>query len=277
MIALSGGKVSLATGCKSIALVSSLLIVFPSRLSDLIKPVYLLERAGLNLSAGFSILFFERTLDVFVLLGMLAILILGQSTVVGDDILRSATFLGVLGFALIVLIGALAVRPRLLKRAAGVLPLLGFRRSVTQFVAALSDTASAPVIARGGVLSLLAWANSYLIFYVYLVSLNTPDAGISIDAMSVLLVFVAGALGLFVTVTPGGIGTYELAIALALSTFGIPLAEGLVHGLILRVIVLFPNLVLLVYIIAYDGLGLRKLFDRISQMRRSRIDEGDAS
>lgn len=265
----------MATGCKSIALVSSLLIVFPSRLSDLIKPVYLSERAGLDLSAGFSILFYERALDVFVLLGMLVLLVLGQGTAAGDGILRSTTLLSFIGLALIALIGVLIVRPALLQRAARGLPLPGLRHMATQFLSVLSDTSRAPVVAWAGVLSLLAWANSYLIFYVYLVSLNTPDSSISVDALSVLLVFVAGALGLFVTVTPGGIGTYELAIALALSTCGVPITEGLIHGLLLRVIVLLPNLLLLIYVVAYDGLGLRSLYYRIGQMRRARMDAGN--
>ncbi len=268
MQVLSEGRVSLATGSKSIALVASLLIVFPSRLSDLVKPVYLLERASLELSKGFSILFYERALDVFVLLGMLAILIFAQGAARDEALIGSTTLLSALAVTLVLVFSLLIFAPNALVRAVQNLPFDGLKRMTIQFLYALTN--STPVLTKAGVLSVIVWANSYLIFYVYLVHLNTEGTTAQIGALAVLLVFIAGALGLFVTVTPGGIGTYEFAIALALSTYGIPVVEGLVHGLMLRLIVLVPNILLLLYILVFDGFNFRDLYHRIWQIHGKR-------
>lgn len=85
--------------------------------------------------------------------------------------------------------------------------------------------------------------------------------------MPALIVFCAGTIGLIATVTPGGVGTYEFAIALALSSYGIPVSEGLVHGLALRVIVLLPNLVVLVQMLLFDHFSIGRLRARAKAVR----------
>ena len=277
MQALSDGRIGVSAGCKSIALVSSVLIAFPSRMSDLVKPVYLAERVALELPKGFSVLFFERALDVFVVVGMLGLLLIGQGTEAGAALWGSAGMLATIGVGLALVIGALIAAPGSLLRAAHMLPTHWLKRTAGHLLDAMTETTSTQVLFKGAALSVLAWLNSYMIFYVYLTALALPEAAIHIDAWIVLLAFVAGSLGLFVTVTPGGIGTYELAIALALNGYGIPLAEGVVHGFMLRLVVLVPNLVLLLHMLLFDHFDFAGLYRRLQQTHVAQQKTGDAA
>ncbi|MGB7318910.1 MAG: hypothetical protein WBC85_13175, partial [Planktotalea sp.] len=63
--------------------------------------------------------------------------------------------------------------------------------------------------------------------------------------------------------------TYEFAIALALSGYGVPVTEGLVHGLALRIIVLLPNLVVVAQMLLFDRFKIKELRAQVSASRRA--------
>lgn len=251
----------------SIALVAVLLIAFPSRLSDLIKPVYLNMRAGLPVAQGFSVLFFERALDVLMVLGILGIVAFGLGTAQAGAQLQTVAIITV---ALAAGVAIAAFAPGVLHRLIGWLPFERLRSVTTQVLSAIQTTSTGGRLGAGAVLSVLVWLSAYLIFYSYLAALDPSQEAGQITAMAALVVFAAGTIGLIATVTPGGVGTYEFAIALALSGYGIPIAEGLVHGLVLRGIVLLPNLVIVVQMLIFDRFSLRGLRAQMRHIRETR-------
>jgi uncharacterized protein (TIRG00374 family) len=112
-------------------------------------------------------------------------------------------------------------------------------------------------------LSLLTWTASYLIFYVVIGLIGT----IGLSPAQILLVFVAGTLGFVVTVTPGGLGTYEGAIMLALGSFGYDAADALAIALLLRIANLLPAIPASAWYLARSGVALS---DLASRARRGR-------
>ena len=268
MQTLSATPLRFVTSVKSIALVSTLLIAFPSRLSDLIKPVYLLERDKLPMAQGFSVLFLERALDMLMVAGLLGVIVLGLDGSGGQDFASSARVLVVICAVLGALFAALLLAPDMLRKMINWLPFAPLRAFAEQFLDALIQAGKTGRLWAGTALSVAVWLCAYLIFYFYLSALTSLEGDVNITAMAALVVFAAGTIGLIATVTPGGVGTYEFAIALALSSYGVPLAEGLVHGLALRIIVLLPNLVVVGQMLVFDKFKIKELRARVNASRR---------
>jgi hypothetical protein len=70
--------------------------------------------------------------------------------------------------------------------------------------------------------SITIWVLYYLMTYFTFLSFS-PTAGLGLS--TALLVFVFGSLGMIIP-SPGGMGTYQGLVALAVSFFGVSLADG---------------------------------------------------
>lgn len=262
---LGAGKLSFWVALKATALVGSLLLILPSRLSDLVKPVYLSEHSGLGLAKGFSLLLFERILDLLavaaLLLIALAIFSNQQMIQFGDTFTTLLAMLAVIGIGLALLF----FMPQTIEQLLSRLPIPLIRKLSTHFFLALKDTADRTRLSQALIITGPLWLNSYMIFLVYFAVFGPSD----IDAKAALFIFLAGTLGLVVTVTPGGIGTFEAAIALALQLYGFSFADGLLHGFMLRLVTLLPSVVITAILILNDDFRIAQLMkDLRAAMKR---------
>jgi len=187
MQVLSTAPLRFVTCIKSIALVSALLIAFPSRLSDLIKPVYLLERDKLPMARGFSVLFLERALDVVMVAGLLGIIALGLDGATGQNFASTARRLiaicAVLGGGL----AALMFVPDLMRKLITWVPFAALRAFAQQVFEALHEAGKSGRLWGGTLLSVVVWLSAYLIFYFYLSALSTSQGDVDITAMAALV------------------------------------------------------------------------------------------
>ncbi|HIF15087.1 MAG TPA: hypothetical protein EYQ86_07155, partial [Bacteroidetes bacterium] len=68
-----------------------------------------------------------------------------------------------------------------------------------------------------------------------------------------LVVFLVATFGLTATVTPGGLGTFEAAVALLLQHYGYPLEVAFASAVGLRLVAFIPNAIVALYVTLVEG------------------------
>ena len=112
-------------------------------------------------------------------------------------------------------------------------------------------------------LTVIVWLGSWSAFWVFL----QFDGGVALGLNAALVVFLVGTLGLTVTVTPGGIGTFEAAVAAVLVSYGYSWDHALLSAVGLRVAALLPNAVLAIYTIFVEGFDLLRVPQNVAKSR----------
>lgn len=195
----------LALRANGLALMTSFFL--PARLGELGKPLYFKKLNDLPQSEGLAIVVKERVWD---LVGFVCLLMLVPSVAYVspyDDQVGQALWI-VTALGIIAFFGMLML-PRFIKA----IPF--FRRFEDYAEAMKQDSWWENVIQL--ILSVIIWAASLLLFIVFYNSTGLPD----LSVFELGLVFLLSTLGLIVTVTPGGLGTYEAVIVSALTGLGI--------------------------------------------------------
>lgn len=182
-------------------------IFVPARLSELGKPFYFFAIAGYPRSQGMALVFEERIWDIVAVaaLCITTLLLAGDRT---DHVgLVAATWtlsgMAMAGFVALFTLPRLAHRLPLLARIEAPLRLL--RRHTLRDVAM-------HLVQSGAI-----WGFSFSILVVAYTFSGLPH----LDLLQLLFLFVASTLGLVVSVTPGGLGTYEGSIVAILTSYGV--------------------------------------------------------
>lgn len=258
---LAGKPVSPHDGMAVNMIAQLVVLLVPSRLSEAAKPVGLNLRCGLPMAGGFAVLVVERLLDT-IFLAVLALCAVAVSVGPYSGSMRSsATILAGLGVAGIVCLAVAARRPALLRRAAAVTGSRWVERQAAQAADALARLAAPRVAVPAIGLSAISWLLSYMIFLAIIRIVGVGDLG----AGAILVVFVASTLGLVISVAPGGLGTFEGAIVLALGAFGVPVATAVATALLIRLCLALPVVAGGVWFLSAGGESLWTLIRRLKQ------------
>lgn len=241
-------------------------LITPGRLFEAAKPVVLNLETKLPLARGFVAVALERLLDVGCLALLAAFAVAGAAAQYAEGLRQAALVLAALLGIGVVLVFTLATWPNFAGRIVNALPFRRLRSVANQMVDTFGRAGNWRMLVVSVLYSLLAWMSSYL---TVLVLLGVAGA-IPLSLEQVLFVFVAGTLGLVVTVTPGGLGTYEGAIVLALGSFGYPLADAVVLALLLRIAVTLPAAAAGAWYLARGGFRLADLIARLRTRRDKR-------
>lgn len=103
-------------------------------------------------------------------------------------------------------------------------------------------------------LSLLAWlAQTGTVFFLM------EAFGLEAPLEAALLVIVINTVALIIPITPGNVGTFQLACTFALSLFAVPKAEAFSFSVLLQVVDLLPVVTLGVYFLVAEHLRVRDL------------------
>lgn len=267
---LAGDEVRIRDGMAVNAIAQLVALLVPSRLSELAKPVGLNLIRQVPLSRGLAILFIERILDTVFLAGLALAAVAVLSGPYRQSMQSSGLLLAGLAGIGVLSVGAVLMRPGLLTGLSDRLPTRWARnqaRHVTEAVTRLAD-ARATMLAFG--LSAVSWLAAYLIFLVFFDVLGIAE----LSPAEVLVVFVASTLGLIISVTPGGLGTFEGAIAVALVSFGIPLGTAVAMALLLRLCLVIPVVAAASWFLVSGDLSLSRILARLRDWR-GQNDQGE--
>lgn len=262
---LSGGAAPVWPAIKASSLSSTLLYLLPSRLSELVKPIYLSTQGHLSLLRGIAIVAMERFLDVAIvaLLGLAGMLLLSH------DGAAPATVWWV-ALAAVCAAGCILLvwKPALIHAVIDLVPIARLRAGLTRLLDDLIATMSPWRLLLGLLFGLCAWACSFAMIYVLL----RLSASVPLDLSAAFLVFLAGTIGIAVAVAPGGVGTFEAGMILALRYHGIDAGEAIALALLSRLANLGFVPLIAVWAAAADGIGVARLVEAARNLRQTQSE-----
>lgn len=194
----------LSTACIYLSQTANLIV--PARLGDLIRLFILKHEADATYTSGLSSLVVERFFDIVTIALLGAVTLPFVLNVPDWFITVIYVALGLCGIFVVVLfsVGRLQSENKYLKMG----------------IELLNQVKAASLSAQGifslSALSIVIWLTDVVICYVVALMF-----GASIPFVVVTLAIVIGNLVKAVPVTPGGVGTYEIAVALTLSLAGV--------------------------------------------------------
>jgi len=219
-------------------------IVMPVLTGQVGRMLLFAKKENLSKTYVFSTILLEVLFDAISLLGL--ILILSLAFVFPPEY-RSLSYaiaivtVSVFVFLYVVLllkkkIGTLG-RNQLRDRWPGVyLTLARFSRSFTRGIALLRST---QYFFRTLILSLAAWAAHILVVYFLFRSF-----GFQLPFATAIVIMVVNTLALMIPITPGNVGTFELAVVAPLLAFKIAKSDAVLYALALHLLDVIPIFVL---------------------------------
>lgn len=255
------GHASLGTAWVANVLSLGFNFVVPGRLSELLKPWYLLRAAGIPYSVGFSAVVMERAFDVLFLAAMavMGVIAFGAPRPLVWLIFGAAALAGLL---------AMPVWTRAARVLMGRILPAWAQGWFASWLDGMDGVASRRYSPSVWLTSAAGWALSFSAVWVLLhLSLDG-----TLGAKHALAVFVATTAGLAVSVLPGGAGTFEGAAVLTLRSFGVPPAESLALAILLRLQQAVVPLTALAVALLHD----RSLFGSIRMAAAADIHAGAA-
>ncbi len=208
--------------------------LFPAKLGELLKIVYLSQQANVSKTEAFGVVFWERFFDLnaLLLLGLLSVYALNQGVVILP-----------LAFAVIGLWFALLIIRYYAWLVKWVLSRIPSRR-VVKFLIAIQHHVNARLSWRLFFLSTLMTLFLWLQYALQgiLVFLWVVDFDLTIPQG--LAVFVLSALSMAIPSSPGALGVFEAAVVLGLSWFGIDKESALMAAVLLHMIQYIPTSVI---------------------------------
>lgn len=251
-------RVSLAFSTACILISQTANLIVPARLGDLVRVVILKHEGKATVSQGISSVVVERVFDIFMvaILGALSLPLVLDSLDVPDWFV-TLTLLPIVagaGFFLVLL----AVRNRESSNK-----YIMFALNMLKEVRSASLTPKSLAILSGS--SLFIWVLEALVCASVAIMF-----GVRIPFMVVVLAVVIGNLVKAVPLTPGGVGTYELSVALTFQLAGV---DPAIATLVAVIDHLIKNLVTLaggvISIYAFGDWVLPALKNTITRGRKS--------
>jgi len=251
---LSGGRLGMmnATKGNSLALVGAFFI--PGRVTEILKPLYYYKTRQLPIPDGISVLIVERIFDVIAVIAIALIAVNFIALPTGDLAATITSLTIVLSIFLVVVI-IMALRfPNLIEKLIGLLPFQALRKFVVSAFHAFRAGLAHGIRYWSIVLTLLVWAGSVGLYWLFL----QFDGGVALGINQIVIVFLIATLGITITITPGGLGTFEAVVTLILQQYGYNFETALASAIGLRLVAFLPNALIAGYVVLFEGFDFVK-------------------
>lgn len=241
-------RLDFLVGC--ISLSQSANVILPARIGDVVRAYLLKKMKNIPLTTGFSSLAVERIFDILAITMIGGFAVLGLRGMLLDQWITDV--ITIAGLATVAVFGLLVLFLKLRTTIGGVAA--RFIREIA--VVSTNPRAFALVFAS----SLLVWLFDILTCFVIL---NAFSGAASLSMLPIVFLAIAvGNLTKIVPITPGAIGTYELALTAIFSLGGIDPAIGFAAAVLDHIVKNSVTLILgSVYLSRFD-LSWSQLMDR---------------
>lgn len=266
---LSGGAAPLWPAVKASALSGTLLYILPSRLSELVKPIYLSTQCNVTMLRGLAIVAVERSLDVLI---VAVVGLAGAALFARAGSSPAVWWWSVAATVAMAGGGLLLWKHSFFRALINLVPLARLRTTLIRLLDDLVASMSPSRLLLGLLAGIAAWACSFAMVYILL----QMTASVPLSLQDALLVFLAGTIGIAVAVAPGGVGTFEAGMVLALKYHGIGTGEAIMLALLSRIANLGLVPFIAIWAAVMDGVGVGKLVEAARRASRStpEIDAG---
>jgi uncharacterized membrane protein YbhN (UPF0104 family) len=241
-------RLGFLVGC--ISLSQSANVILPARIGDVIRAYLLKKMKNIPLTTGFSSLAVERIFDILAITMIGGFAVLGMQGLLLDQWITDV--ITIAGLATVAVFGLLVLFLKLRTTIGGVAA--RFIREIA--VVSTNPRAFAIVFSS----SLLVWLFDILTCFVVL-SAFLKGASLSLIPI-VFLAIAVGNLTKIVPITPGAIGTYELALTAIFSLGGIDPAIGFAAAMLDHIVKNSVTLILGSAYLSRFGLSWSQLMDR---------------
>lgn len=241
-------RLGFLVGC--ISLSQSANVILPARIGDVIRAYLLKKMKNIPLTTGFSSLAVERIFDILAITMIGGFAVLGLQGMLLDQWITDV--ITIAGLATVAVFGLLVLFLKLRTTIGGVAA--RFIREIA--VVSTNPRAFAIVFSS----SLLVWLFDILTCFVVL-SAFLKGASLSLIPI-VFLAIAVGNLTKIVPITPGAIGTYELALTAIFSLGGIDPAIGFAAAMLDHIVKNSVTLILGSAYLSRFGLSWSQLMDR---------------
>ncbi|MDR2123713.1 MAG: flippase-like domain-containing protein [Desulfovibrio sp.] len=259
-------RCSLSRAVRACFLCSGVNTLLPARLGDVVKSVSLSVNCAISIPATLCAVFWERLSD------LLAVLLLAVGVGVYFDAPELYMPTLALPFALIAgLIFVRRFRP-FFHKCVSLLPNAALRPQLDAVILRLAAEQYRPSSLRLSALTLPVWTGFCIfnaLFFAYFHN-TTPDL------FTGLLLTTAGAVGVMLPGTPGGIGTYEASVVAALSLLNMDKSEALAFAFVLHLVQVIPAVLYAVYAAARGQWSLSGMRSGLPETAESGTGTGAA-
>lgn len=232
-------KVSVIICLKAISMSLTLGLFIPARIGEVIKPIYISKFSKIDSAEAMGAVVIERLVDIFSFI----IVCFSLSLLLGYTNGQINTFYMVVfmtGFAI-----TFYMSIKFNRNVTRMFGKLGFRRLsnwLAGFFHHLLLKIEKITDARLMALGLVAWTCSFFIYALFFMVVSNFE----VNWFQSTVLFFSGTIGLGLAVTPGGLGTFEAAIAGILYTYNFTIQDALVIALTFRVVISLPAAVIVI-------------------------------
>jgi len=253
-----------STACIYVSQTANLII--PARLGDVVRMFILKHEKGMPYTNGFTSLIVERVYDILVLavLGLCSLPFL-ISLIPADYgwfvwLILFVLVAGIVGIIILLLARWMRAENKILKK---ILEVFAQFRQVSSTIASLGILSGT---------SVMIWMMDVLICYLVCMMLS-----VDVPFMLVLLAIVIGNLIKAVPITPGGIGTYEAALAIIFEIGGVAsftaFLIAVIDHLIKNLVTLVGGLISLYYFGDWSVSLFKRLFKEDTKKLKEETDK----
>lgn len=200
--------------------------LLPAKAGELAKVWFLRRHAGASWGEGLVTVFWERMVDLNVLLALLVLAAFAS----GAAVLAWPLAVVVVGLWGLVALARLA--PSLLGGVIARLPFIALRGVAHDAAVRIHERLTPAYIARLAWITAVLWALSL----VQLWAMVSLAGGVELSAMRLLVVSLALAGAWAVPSTPGALGVFEAAMVAALVLYGVPKEQALALSVALHAV-----------------------------------------
>ena len=235
-------------GC--ISLSQSANVILPARIGDVVRAYLLKKMKNIPLTTGFSSLAVERIFDILAITMIGGFAVLGLQGMLLDQWITNV--ITIAGLATLAVFGLLVLFLKLRTTIGGVAA-----RFIREIAVVSTNPRAFAIVFTG---SLLVWIFDILTCFVIL-SAFSGTTSLSMVPL-VFLAIAVGNLTKIFPITPGAIGTYELALTAIFSLGGIDPAIGFAAAVLDHIVKNSVTLILGSAYLSRFGLSWSQLMDR---------------
>nr|QNO47729.1 hypothetical protein LDJELIEA_00027 [Methanosarcinales archaeon ANME-2c ERB4] len=241
-------RLDFLVGC--ISLSQSANVILPARIGDVVRAYLLKKMKNIPLTTGFSSLAVERIFDILAITMIGGFAVLGLQGMLLDRWITKV--ITIAGLAIVVVFGLLVLFLKLRTTIGGVAA-----RFIREIAVVSTNPRAFAIVFTG---SLLVWLFDILTCFVIL-SAFSGTTSLSMIPI-VFLAIAVGNLTKIFPITPGAIGTYELALTAIFSLGGIDPAIGFAAAVLDHIVKNSVTLILGSAYLSRFGLSWSQLMDR---------------
>ena len=243
---------------KALTLTMGLNNMLPGRISELVKPAYLKEHAGIPIRTSLAAVLLERGIDIFILGALTAVCITTQ--LVHVTILWVSVFLILLVCIALILFFDRSMLDFIARHLHHKL-----RPAVEYFIHYTSTSLRQKYFYAAVACSLGGWFLSFLTVDAFLQMSVDPGIG----RIATFTVFVATVIGIAIPAIPGGFGTYEAGAVMVLGEYGIGYERALAVAIALHLGQILFYVLGAVLILTFERVGALRFLRRVYSFARS--------